>query len=228
MRILSVILAFILFALAGLALVPDPLPAPYAEQLRAILPPTTFASLAPTFDALRALLPKAIAGAALLLFIAVIATRPKIVAPIQTAPAPVPPVAPEAPVRNADADVVNFLSILQDKGRLVDFLMDDIAAYSDAQVGAAGRVLHEGCKAALLEHFGIKAIREEGEGSKVTVPPQYAPDDYRLVGRISGEPPFTGTLVHHGWKAEWVKLPRLVALGANRLPTIAPAEVEVR
>jgi hypothetical protein len=228
MRILSVILAFILFALAGLALVPDPLPAPYAEQLRAILPPTAFASLAPTFDALRALLPKAIAGAALLLFIAVIATRPKIVAPIQTAPAPVAPVAPEAPVRNADADVVNFLSILQDKGRLVDFLMDDIAAYSDAQVGAAGRVLHEGCKAALLEHFGIKPIREEGEGSKVTVPPQYAPDDYRLVGRISGEPPFTGTLVHHGWKAEWVKLPRLVALGANRLPTIAPAEVEVR
>ena len=104
---------------------------------------------------------------------------------------------------------VNFLAIFQEKGRLVDFLMDDIAGYSDAQVGAAGRVLHEGCRAALLEHFGIRPIREEGEGSKITVPAQYAPDDYRLVGRISGEPPFTGTLVHHGWKAEWVKLPRL-------------------
>jgi hypothetical protein len=106
--------------------------------------------------------------------------------------------------------------------------MDDIARYSDAQVGAAGRVLHEGCRAALLEHFGIRPIRQESEGSKVTTPPHYAPDDYRLVGRISGEPPFTGTLVHHGWKAEWVKLPRLATTGADRLPTIAPAEVEVR
>ena len=136
--------------------------------------------------------------------------------------------AESAPERTADADVVHFLSILQEKGRLVDFLMDDIARYSDAQVGAAGRVLHEGCRAALLEHFGIEPIREEGEGSKVTTPAHYAPDEYRLVGRISGEPPFTGTLVHHGWRAEWVRLPRLVTTGADRLPTIAPAEVEVR
>jgi hypothetical protein len=228
MRSLSIILALFLLALAGLALAPDTLPAQFADQLRAILPPTAFTALAPFFDELRPLLPKAIAGLALLLFIAIIAHRPKIVAPVQMAPAPVQLPATEPPQSRADAEVVNFLSIFQDKGRLVDFLMDDIAAYSDAQVGAAGRVLHEGCKAALLEHFGIKPIREEGEGSKVTVPAQYAPDDYRLVGRISGEPPFTGTLIHHGWRAEWVKLPRLVTMGSDRLPTIAPAEVEVR
>jgi hypothetical protein len=165
---------------------------------------------------------------ALLLFIALIAERPKTMAPVQTTPEPVQLPVTEPPESNADADVVILLSIFQEKGRLVDFLMDDIAGYSDAQVGAAGRVLHEGCRAALLEHFGIRPIREEGEGSKVTVPPQYAPDDYRLVGRISGEPPFTGTLVHHGWRAEWVKLPRLVTTSADRLPAIAPAEVEVR
>ena len=28
------------------------------------------------------------------------------------------------------------------------------------------------------------------------------------VGKISGEAPFTGTLIHHGWRVEWVKLPR--------------------
>src|SRR6516225_1466269 len=55
----------------------------------------------------------------------------------------------------SNAEVVNFLAILQEKGRLVDFLMDDIKSYSDAQVGAAARVLHEGCKAVLLEHFEI-------------------------------------------------------------------------
>jgi hypothetical protein len=209
MRSLSVILALVLLALAGLALAPDTLPAPYADEARAILP-------------------TAIAGMALLLFIALIAERPKTMAPVQTTPEPVQLPVTEPPESNADADVVILLSIFQEKGRLVDFLMDDIAGYSDAQVGAAGRVLHEGCRAALLEHFGIRPIREEGEGSKVTVPPQYAPDDYRLVGRISGEPPFTGTLVHHGWRAEWVKLPRLVTTSADRLPAIAPAEVEVR
>jgi hypothetical protein len=238
MRILSVILALVLLALAGLALAPDTLPAPYAEQLRAILPaPYADQALAiwsaPNIAEARALLPKAIAGLALLLFIALIADRPKKIATAQATPEPIQPPAAKHPAASSpeskpDADVVNFLSIFQDKGRLIDFLMDDIAGYSDAQVGAAGRVLHEGCRAALLEHFGIKPIREEGEGSKVTVPAQYAPDDYRLVGRISGEPPFTGTLVHHGWRAEWVKLPRLVTTGADRLPTIAPAEVEVR
>jgi hypothetical protein len=227
MRSLSIILALVLLALAGLALAPDTLPAPYADDLRAILPPA-IVGMAPSFDEVRALLPKAIAGIALLLFIALIAQRPKTIAPVQTHPEPVQLPATKPLESKADADVVNFLSIFQEKGRLVDFLMDDIAGYSDAQVGAAGRVLHEGCKAALLEHFGIRPIREEGEGSKVTVPPQYAPDDYRLVGRISGEPPFTGTLVHHGWKAEWVKLPRLVTTSAGRLPAIAPAEVEVR
>ena len=226
MRSLIIILALVLLALAGLALAPDPLLAPYVDQLRAILP-TAFAGMAPTFDEVRPLLPKAIAGMALLLLIALIAERPKTMAPVQATPQPVQLPVPEPPESNADADVVNFLSIFQEKGRLVDFLMDDITGYSDAQVGAAGRVLHEGCRAALLEHFGIKPIREEGEGAKVTVPPQYAPDDYRLVGRISGEPPFAGTLVHHGWRAEWVKLPRLVTRN-GRLPAIAPAEVEIR
>ena len=209
MRSLSVILAVLLLALACLALAPDTLPAPYADQARALLP-------------------TAIAGLALLLLIALVAERPKTPAPAQTAPEPAQLPATKPAEAKADAEVVNLLSIFQEKGRLVDFLMDDIAGYSDAQVGAAGRVLHEGCKAALLEHFGIAPIRSEGEGSKITVPPQHAADDYRLVGKISGEPPFTGTLIHHGWRAEWVKLPRLVTTHADRLPAIAPAEVEVR
>jgi hypothetical protein len=228
MRILSVILALILLALAGSALIPDPLLAPYVDQALALLPAPYAEDARALLPKAIALLPKVIAGVALLLFIAIIADRPKATAPVPTIPEPVRPPAPSPPESKADADVVNFLSIFQDKGRLIDFLMDDIAGYSDAQVGAAGRVLHQGCKAALLEHFGIRPIREEGEGSKVTVPAQYAPDDYRLVGKLSGEPPFTGTLIHHGWRAEWVKLPRLVTVSADRLPSIAPAEVEVR
>ena len=208
MRFVAITLAFLLLVLAALSL---------AVDIR--LTPPALASYA---DIARPFALWAIAGVALLLFLAVIVARPK-AAPVPTAAEPISPAA----AKPADAEVVNFLGLLQEKGRLVDFLMDDIAGYSDAQVGAAGRVLHEGCKAVLQEHFKIRPIREEGEGSKVTVPRGYAPDEYRLVGRIGGEPPFTGTLVHHGWKTEWVKLPRLIKTVADRPPAIAPAEVEL-
>ena len=171
-----------------------------------------------------ALVPLAIVGAALLLLFAVLADRPKGRPAAEKVSA-----APTTLTTNqSNAEVVNFLGILQEKGRLVDFLMDDIKGYSDAQVGAAARVLHEGCRAVLSEHFGIRPVREESEGSKVTVPAGYAPDEYRLVGKISGEAPFSGVLVHHGWRTEWVKLPRLLRTGDDRLPTIAPSEIELK
>jgi hypothetical protein len=207
MRKFNVALSLILLALTALALAPDAAVAPYADTAHAVLP-------------------KAIAGAALLLLVTILADRPK-AEPARTAAEEVNLAAAVPTANQADAEVVNFLAILQEKGRLVDFLMEDIAGYSDAEVGAAGRVLHEGCKTVLLEHFGIGPIREEGEGSKVTVPAGYAADNYRLIGSIRGEAPFAGTLVHHGWKAEWVKLPRFIRTGASWLPAIAPAEVEL-
>lgn len=145
--------------------------------------------------------------------------RPQVEAP---RPAPQP-----LAENQADAEVVNFLATLQQRGRLLDFLMDDITAYSDAQVGAAARVVHDGCRAALKEHLGIRPVREEAEGSTVEVPADHAADEYRLVGRIAGEAPFTGTLVHRGWKVEEVRLPRLLRRDDGRMPTIAPAEVEL-
>jgi hypothetical protein len=104
--------------------------------------------------------------------------------------------------------------------------MEDITSYDDTQVGAAARVIHQGCRQVLQEHFNITAICESEEGSQVTVPTGYAKEQYRFVGKLSGDPPFTGTLIHKGWKTEFVKLPRIVE--AQRLPAIAPAEVELR
>jgi hypothetical protein len=194
--------------------------------LAVILVALSVFTLVPAAASYAGLLSKVIAAVAVLLLIAVFVDRSK--AASTAAPVKVAPVAAAPLANQADSEVVNFVAILQERGRFVDFLMDDIKGYSDAQVGAAGRVLHEGCKAVLLEHFGIRPMREEGEGSKVTVPTGYAPDDYRLVGKISGEAPFTGTLIHHGWRVEWVKLPRLLRASADRLPAIAPAEVELR
>jgi len=153
-------------------------------------------------------------------------TAPEIVHVQAPQPAVIQPPSPPPPVENtAEAEIVAFFALLQEKGRLVDFLMEDLASYEDAEIGAAARVVHEGCKQVLQEHFKIHAIAEADEGSQITVPAGFAADEYRLVGKLSGDPPFTGKLVHKGWKTDAVKLPRLV--DTRRLPAIAPAEVEL-
>ena len=142
--------------------------------------------------------------------------------------APVAAQPPPPAANQADAEVVAFVGLLQEKGRLVDFLMEDVAPYDDKQVGAAARVVHQGCREVLHEHFKVTPISEAEEGSRITVPAGYAADEYRLTGQISGEPPFTGTLLHKGWKTESVKLPRILKTSEKRLPSIAPAQVELK
>lgn len=204
MRVVTILAAIVVIVLLALTMVPQT--AIYQSQL--------------TIGAL--------AAAVVAAFSAVFGrTAPEAAAPVVVAAArPVAP--PPPPTKQAEAEVVGFLAVLQEKGRLVDFLMDDITAYSDAQVGAAARVVHAGCKAALQDHVRIRPVRDEGEGTKITVAPGYGADEYRFIGKISGEPPFAGTLVHRGWKPEQVKLPRILHTGGDRLPTIAPAEVELK
>ncbi|HWC15882.1 MAG TPA: DUF2760 domain-containing protein [Terriglobales bacterium] len=143
--------------------------------------------------------------------------------------APVPAVVPPPPpaANQAEAEVVAFVGLLQEKGRLVDFLMEDLTSYEDTQVAAAARIVHQGCRQVLQEHFKITAVSQAEEGSQVTVPTGYAADEYRLVGKVSGNPPFSGKLIHKGWKTESVTLPRIVKFDEKRLPSIAPAEVEL-
>jgi Domain of unknown function (DUF2760) len=149
----------------------------------------------------------------------------QVAAPVP-APAPVPIQPPTSGTNRAEAEMATFLGLLQEKGRLVDFLMDDVTPYEDAEVGAAARVVHQGCQQVLQEYFKISPISEAQEGAEVTVPAGYSPDQYRLVGKLTGKPPFTGTLLHKGWKTEFVKLPRIMV--TERLPAIAPAEVELK
>jgi len=146
--------------------------------------------------------------------------------PVQTA-RPAPALVPiQPPANKAEAEIVAFFGLLQEKGRLVDFLMEDITLYEDSEVGASARVIHQGCRQVLEEYFRISPISDAAEGTQVTVPAGSSADQYRLVGKLTGEPPFTGTLLHKGWKTEFVKLPRIV--NTDRLPSIAPAEVELK
>ena len=141
--------------------------------------------------------------------------------------APEPIAAPPARKNVAEAEVVAVVAALQQKGRLVDFLMDDISKYSDAQVGAAARVVHQGCKAAFDELFAVEPLARESEGATVSVPAG-AGEDYRLSGSVSGEGPHSGKLGHKGWRASRVNLPRVINAEKGALPPIAPAQVEVK
>jgi uncharacterized protein (DUF58 family) len=185
-------------------------------------------ALLPAAGALRPYLSGASLVIALLLLVAILATSGKKAEPDHAKVEPAKRTPTPAGRNQAEAEVISFIAMLQEKGRLIDFLMDDITPFGDAQVGAAARVVHEGCKAALQEHFRIRPVREENEGSTVKVPAGFAGDEYRLIGKIKGEAPFSGTLVHRGWKTDAVKLPRVLRTPADRLPTIAPAEVELK
>jgi len=126
------------------------------------------------------------------------------------------------------ADVVGFLSMLQVKGRFLDFLMDDITKYADAQVGAAARVVHQGCQGVVRDYFDIAPVCEDGhEGASMTLDRGYDAGRFRLLGRVAGEPPFKGRLLHRGWRTTSVRLPELTGDAPSLHGIIAPAEVEL-
>lgn len=125
----------------------------------------------------------------------------------------------------AGKEAVHTLVLLQREGRLVDFLMEEIAAFDDAQIGAAVRPIHDGCRKALEKHFAIGPVREEAEGEKIAVPAGYDPSRLRLTGRLAGEPPMEGALRHRGWCAGEVTLPTR----SDKIDpyVIQPAEIEI-
>ena len=143
------------------------------------------------------------------------------------APAAPLPRAPEPlPLRvNAPDSALQMLGLLQQEGRFVDFLEEDVSGYSDGDIGGAARVVHEGCRKALHEHFSIEPVRTEAEGSRVTLEQGFDASAVRLTGNVVGQPPFTGTLAHRGWRAAQIRLPK-VAEGHD-IRVLAPAEVEL-
>ncbi|CAN7640646.1 DUF2760 domain-containing protein [Pseudorhodoferax sp. LjRoot39] len=143
--------------------------------------------------------------------------------PVQ-APPPPPPPAPVRATAHVDA-ALQLLALLQREARFVDFLQEDIAAYSDADVGGAARLLHGGARKVLKESFDLEAVRPETEGSRLTLPAGFDAAAVRVTGNVVGQPPFTGTLQHKGWRATAVRLPALTEGHDTRV--IAPAEVEL-
>jgi hypothetical protein len=134
---------------------------------------------------------------------------------------------PAAPAlaKAAPDSALQLLGLLQQAGRLIDFLEEEVSRYSDAEIGAAARVVHEGCRRALREHFVLEPAHGGAEGSKVTLDPGFDPSLVRLTGNLVGTAPYRGTLVHRGWRVAEARLP-MVADGHD-LRVLAPAEVEL-
>jgi hypothetical protein len=136
-----------------------------------------------------------------------------------------PKVDPQKKQRRDQRMLLHLLTLLQREGRLMDFLGEDLGAYDDAQIGMAVRSIQENCKAAIEKQLHPKAVMEAEEESEVTVAAGFDPNSIKLVGRVAGDPPFTGILRHRGWRAAGVEIP---ALSDRDDPlVIAPAEVEI-
>lgn len=132
-----------------------------------------------------------------------------------------PPAPPAPPPTDA---ALRLLGSLQEEGRLVDFLEEDLGSYSDDQIGAAVRGIHEGCRKALRERIAVEPVLRGAEGETVTVEVGFDPVAIRLTGNVTGTPPFRGVLRHAGWRAVSVVVPER---SGHDPRVIAPAEVEL-
>jgi hypothetical protein len=121
---------------------------------------------------------------------------------------------------------LRILAVLQRDGRLVDFLQENIDEFNDAQIGAAVRDIHKGCRKALREYLTLEPILDAAEEAEVPVAADFDAGSIRLTGNVTGSPPFRGILKHHGWRVKDVHLPAVLATQPDRA-VLAPAEVEI-
>ncbi len=132
--------------------------------------------------------------------------------------------APEPPARTAEG-ALQLLAILQRDSRLVDFLMEDVSAYSDDQIGAAVRELHDSARQSLLRYVHLTPVIDGVENTRTSVPGgKPDPATVKFVGNVPATPPNAGLLRHKGWRADKVELPPAPKGGAD---VIAPAEIEI-
>jgi hypothetical protein len=130
---------------------------------------------------------------------------------------------PPAPRPNPDP--IRLLGLLQRDARLLDFLMENLSAYDDQQIGASVRDIQAKSQGVIRKHLTLEPVLGQEEGARVTVPVGFDPSAIRLVGNVSGQPPFHGTLQHAGWRVKAANLPQPNE-GQDEF-VLMPAEVEL-
>ena len=136
---------------------------------------------------------------------------------------PGPAAATTASVKTSDG-ALQILSIMQRDSRLLDFLMEDLTTYSDDQIGAAVRELHDQCRDSVSRYITLQPVIDGVEGTFAQAPSK-DPGIVKFVGNVPATPPSGGTLRHKGWRVSKVDLPALAA--RQDATIIAPAEIEI-
>lgn len=132
-------------------------------------------------------------------------------------------------VRTSDG-ALQILGILQRDARLLDFLMEDIATYSDDQIGSAVRNVHAQSRESLAKYVKLAPVIDGVEGT-FTKPESAGavarePGAIKFIGNLPAQgKPAGGTLRHKGWRADSVSLPAVSP--KQPVSILAPAELEV-
>ncbi|MBM6550130.1 DUF2760 domain-containing protein [Marinomonas ostreistagni] len=132
--------------------------------------------------------------------------------------------APKLDTVNEDG-ALQLLQLLQQEARFIDFVKESIDGYSDADVGAAARQIHSGCAKVVSQYFTVDVVNDAPENSRIEVAADYDPKAIKLEGRVQGDGPYSGTLIHPGWQVTATNLPKVS--NTDGLHILAPAEVEV-
>ncbi|MCB1858481.1 MAG: DUF2760 domain-containing protein [Gammaproteobacteria bacterium] len=135
------------------------------------------------------------------------------------------PAPPQSLKQTTPESALQLLALLQQEARFIDFIQEDLAGFTDADIGAAARVVHGGGQRVLASYFSLIPVRQEQEQSRIRISAGFNPTEVRLTGNVVGDPPFNGTLMHRGWRAAEVKLPQLAP--GHDVHILAPAEVEL-
>jgi hypothetical protein len=129
------------------------------------------------------------------------------------------------PPPKPSGEPIRLLGLLQRDARLLDFLMENLGPYDDQQIGASVRDIQAKSQGVIKKHLTLEPVLAQEEGSRVTVPAGFDPSAIRLVGNVSGQPPFNGTLQHAGWRVKTISLPQ-PSDGQDEF-VLMPAEVEL-
>jgi hypothetical protein len=134
------------------------------------------------------------------------------------------------------SEALTLLAALQREGRLVDFLREDLAGATDAQIGAVARDLQRDCRAAVERFFALAPLSEQAEGSRVELPAGYDAAQYHVLGGAKAatsceqesdglNAAVCGIVLHPGWRATKCDVPTYTGPESGHL-VIAPCEVE--
>lgn len=148
-------------------------------------------------------------------------TDAKFQAAVELALNPPPPPPPPKP----SAEPLLLLALMQREGRLIDFLLEDVSGAPDEALGAGVRTIHQACQKVLKEHLDMEPVLKGEEKAIVSVPTGFDPSAIRLTGNVTGQPPFKGSLEHHGWRVTKIKVAKPPE-SADAF-VLQPAEVEL-